>query len=100
MRFSLRAMMLSVTVIAVLLCSARLIVLSAIGPVIPYSVLDKLEFGMTKAEIEKILGPPAATDEHAWIYERPLNPGWVEIHFYHQGRYSDFNDESAFPGFP
>lgn len=100
MRFSLRSMMCSVTVIAVLICSARFIILWAVGPVIPYSVLSKLEPGMSKARVEDVLGPPVTGDEYVWIYERNFNPSWVEIHFYDLGRYSDFNDESAFPGFP
>lgn len=55
---------------------------------------------MSKARVEDVLGPPVTGDEYVWIYERNFNPSWVEIHFYDLGRYSDFNDESAFPGFP
>lgn len=67
------------------------------GPVLPTYQLRRIqETRATREEVRAIFGSPqdASDDGRAWIYERPSNPGWVEIYFDQAGRVCDVNDES------
>jgi len=55
---------------------------------------------MTEDQVRMVLGDPSAIREESgvvWIYEHAMNPGWVEVDFDHDRRFSSFNDESVFP---
>jgi hypothetical protein len=57
---------------------------------------DRIQIGMTKAQVIEVLGPPDAT-EGTWQFEYHgfLNVGWVEFDFDEQGRLREKNDESV-----
>ena len=96
MRWRLRSLLLAFGLVAVALGLGRF-VHSAVGPIFPRSVLDKLAPGMTKAQVQSLVGPPARTyGEDQWQYQRAFNPGWVEIWFDGDGKLLDVNDESIY----
>ncbi len=67
------------------------------GPVIPAATLKSLR-GATKADVRRILGEPAKVMYYGdWIYERPLNAGYVAIAFDSDGTVRSVNDEQAEP---
>lgn len=63
-------------------------------PVQP-SQLARLKQGMTKTEIEAILGKPTKIyPSGQWTYKRPLVFGFVNIHWYADGTYDgEYNYE-------
>jgi hypothetical protein len=67
------------------------------GPVIPATTLKALR-GATQADVRRILGDPAEVMSYGdWIYDRPLNPGYVAISFDDDGHVRSVNDEQADP---
>lgn len=67
------------------------------GPVIPASTLKTLR-GATQSDVRRILGNPAEIMPYGdWIYDRPLNPGYVAIAFDDDGYVRFVNDEQADP---
>ncbi|HEY3969259.1 MAG TPA: hypothetical protein VGM05_32205 [Planctomycetaceae bacterium] len=67
------------------------------GPVIPAATLRSLR-GATKPEVRRILGEPASIMYYGdWIYERPLNAGYVAIAFDSDDTVRSVNDEQAEP---
>lgn len=67
----------------------------AIGPVIPRARLGKIQEGMSKEEVVRILGEPAVRGPE-YVYEKPFNPGYVQVKFDPGGRVLYVNDESVF----
>jgi hypothetical protein len=70
-------------------------VVYAIGPVIPRARLGKIKEGMSKEEVVRILGEPAVRGPE-YVYEKPFNPGYVQVTFDPGGRVRYVNDESVF----
>ena len=67
------------------------------GPVIPAAKLKSLR-GATKSDVRRILGEPATLMDYGdWIYERPLNAGYVAIAFDSDDIVRSVNDEQAAP---
>jgi len=67
------------------------------GPVIPAATLKSLR-GATKSDVRRILGEPARIMSYGdWIYERPLNAGYVAIAFDSDDTVRSVNDEQAEP---
>jgi hypothetical protein len=98
-RYSLRRLFVLIAAVCVLLAAARCLVLivgAVTGPVLPHDLVGQLREGMTKAEVEAILGPPGDRFDDCWNYYRGCNPGWIEFYF-NEGRLSEVNDESPFP---
>lgn len=67
----------------------------ALSDPVPMELLSRLRKGMTRAEVQSILGPPAKMfDSGQWTYQRPLVFGFVNIHWQEDGTYDgDFNYE-------
>ena len=76
MQFRLRTLF----VFAFLLIMALLLIQQVSGPVLPRRVLHRLP-GMQKSQVRQLFGSPSKVYESSWIYERRVNPGWVEIYF-------------------
>jgi hypothetical protein len=51
------------------------------GGVVSHHRLTLLRPGMSRGEVEKIVGPPTHKDEHVWIITRPGSAYWLEIYF-------------------
>jgi hypothetical protein len=99
LQFSLRQLLLFMAIAGVVLVAGRMLVLfvnAIVGPALPHAIVNQLQEGMSKKQVEAILGPPTSEDEDCWNYEPWLNPGWVEIYF-ENDRLAYINDESAFP---
>lgn len=95
MRFGLRKLGAGIAAIGVTLVSAIWLFNVVAGPVIPHAKLTKLSAGMTQDQVTAILGTPTKIDdEQHWVYERGVNPGWVEINFDKDLRFFAYNDES------
>jgi hypothetical protein len=62
---------------------------------VPMNQLKQLKKGMTKSEVQSILGKPATIHEYGqWTYDRPLVFGFVNIHWMSNGTYNgEFNYE-------
>ena len=66
-------------------------------PVIPANTLKQIR-GATRGEVRRILGEPSTIQAaNHWIYERPLNPGYVSIYFDGDDRVYSINDEQVDP---
>lgn len=95
MRFSLRTLAAWVTALCLIGGSAVWLFTAVAGSVIPHARLTELSVGMAQNQVGAILGTPTMIDdEQHWIYERGVNPGWVEISFDKDLRYFAYNDES------
>ena len=67
------------------------------GPVIPARTLKALR-GATRSDVRQILGEPSEVMPYGdWIYDRPLNPGWVAIAFDDDDHVRSVNDEQVDP---
>jgi len=67
------------------------------GPVIPAPTLKALR-GSKQSDVRRVLGEPSNIMDYGdWIYDRPLNPGWVAIAFDEDGSVRSVNDEQADP---
>lgn len=74
-----------------------LIVYLAGRPAIPYHKLDQLKLGMSRAEVQTILGPSdSILPDKTLIYRRFANPGWMEVYFDQHDKLDHVNDESAY----
>jgi hypothetical protein len=82
-----------IALMVVALCVA--IVIRAYSDPVPMNRLNQLKKGMTKSEVESILGKPSAIHEDKqWTYDRPLVFGFVNIHWMSNGTYNgEFNYE-------
>ena len=62
---------------------------------VPTDRLARLQKGLTKAEVEDILGKPSKVHSSGhWTYTRPLVFGFVNIHWQSDGTYGgDYNYE-------
>jgi hypothetical protein len=67
-----------------------------VGDPISQRKWDRIQQGMTRAEVVKILGEPHSLDGNQIEYSRFLNVGWVEFAFDESGMLIWKNDESAF----
>ena len=99
-------MLIAMTAVCLLIGMGAWLINAVSGPIFSKERLDALKAGMTENEVRELLGEPNAVYENSdpkyangatWIYERSMNPGWVEISFDHNHRFSRFNDESVFP---
>ncbi len=86
-------LVLTVLVITLIVTSAYLV----LRPAMPRHQLRQLKSGMTKREVQSILGKPTWKGPNDWQYERFANLGWVEVHFDEDSQLTYVNDESAFP---
>jgi hypothetical protein len=69
-----------------------------LGPIASQATLSRLKVGMTADEVEEILGSPSdRTESREWIYERPPNPGWLNIAFDENARFVRYSHEPVFP---
>jgi len=94
MRWRLRTLLLGFAIASLALAGGRF-AYRAVGPIFPRQVYEKLRPGMSKAEVQAIIGPPTSTyGADDWRYERKWNPGWVEVQFNEAGRLLYVNDES------
>ncbi|HMO41586.1 MAG TPA: outer membrane protein assembly factor BamE [Saprospiraceae bacterium] len=73
---------------AMLLLITSLIIRAFLSP-IPNSKLNKIHEGMTKPEVEAIIGKPSFITESGsqWIYQRSLVIGYVSITWLEDGTY-------------
>lgn len=57
--------------------------------------LSKLKPGMSKFQVESIIGQPDVRFEnkHLWRYEKTLVFGWVDIAFDHSDKFVEYNLE-------
>jgi len=84
--------------LAVVIAVPALSVYIAARPAMPRHLLRQVTAGMTKAEVQDILGEPQDREgDYQWEYWRWGNAGWVEIFFHQDGTVDYVNDESAFP---
>jgi hypothetical protein len=101
-RFSLKQLFGYVTAACLVIGMSAWIVDVVSNPVFPKSTLDQLKQGMTKAEVARILGKPSYIRQEGrgnpqdavWVYQWGWNPGYVDVHFDSNRRFSRFNDES------
>lgn len=66
------------------------------GPVLPQHVIASVLPGMTQEQVISLVGNPASVESGSFIYEKPFNPGYVQIKFNHARRVVYVNDESVF----
>jgi hypothetical protein len=97
-RFSLRRLLVVFALFAFAVAGIRFLFVDALGPAIPPEQLKQLKPGMTKSEVEKIVGKPDDAVADVWHYERPLNPGWVGLYFDEADRLLSIDDERALSG--
>lgn len=75
----------------------RIATTAIVGPIFSGSELQKLTPGMSKGQVEAVIGKPTRYyGSDTWIYERTMNPGWVAIYFDDEGQIREINDESVF----
>ena len=71
---------------------------ASLAPVVPRAHLEQLEVGMTKYEVEAILGKPTRRrGTSIWVYERPFNPARIGVSFDEQGRLESVNNKRIYP---
>ena len=85
---------LAVTVLIVAFCVMMAWLVA--GDPISQGKWDGIHQGMTKIQVETILGTPTSHDGNQIEYSRPLNVGWVEFAFDEKDVLIWKNDESAF----
>lgn len=96
-RFTIRLALVVTAIVAILLSGVPFLQM-ALGPIRSDATIARLQPGMSEAEIESILGSPDEIDEFGnWVYEKPLNPGWLTIVFDQRRRLSYHDHESVFP---
>lgn len=54
---------------------------------VPAALLVGMDEGMTKDEVEQLLGTPSVMYSNHWTYKRPLRFGFVNIHWKADGTY-------------
>jgi hypothetical protein len=104
-RFSLKRLFGYVTVACLVVGMGSWIIGTAFNPVFPKSTLDQLKQGMTETEVVRILGKPSHirqegqinSQDAVWVYQWGWNPGFVDVYFDSNRRFSSFNDESIEP---
>lgn len=105
-KFRLRTLITIVTMSCVAMGGCITLLRQVAGPVIPDSRFRLLHEGMTAEAVQELIGEPSRIRRsdpavypcsETWIYERPMNPGWVEIGFDSAGRVNSINDESVVP---
>ncbi len=101
MRYSLRSLLISIGFLAFALTFAKLFY-SWAGPVIPASLVQQLEPGLTKEQVRRLLGTPTEADVSMWRYQRitSSSAGFFDLYFDENGKLDWYDDESHFPGFP
>ena len=95
-RFTLRRLFLAMAVAAVFFWAAQLIH-SVVGSVVPTSAIAQLRPGMKAEEVKRLLGQPTSIDEGYWLYEKPMNPGWLGIGFNENGELVGYDHETVLP---
>lgn len=82
-------------VVAVALGAVAALCVRAFSDPVPMERLHGLRKGMTKGEVQSLLGPPTKIYESGqWTYQRRFVFGFVNIHWQEDGTYDgDFNYE-------
>ena len=81
-----------------MLVASFLAVRWCLGPVVSPSLVAELEAGMTKQQVEDLLGVPSELDLNGdWVYSRRLNPGWFVVKFDAKDRVANCDHEVALP---
>ncbi|MEM6778945.1 MAG: outer membrane protein assembly factor BamE [Planctomycetota bacterium] len=94
MRFSIRALLLLMAVVASVIASA----IHSLGPVVPHSDVARIVVGDTQQHVRDVLGDPSSNSLNScWYYDRPMNPGWLTVGFDSLGHVSYVDHEHAFP---
>jgi hypothetical protein len=85
-RFSLKRLFGYVTVACLVVGMGSWIIGTAFNPVFPKSTLDQLN---QEGQIN--------SQDAVWVYQWGWNPGFVDVYFDSNRRFSSFNDESIEP---
>jgi hypothetical protein len=93
-RFTLRWLFLATAVLAAFFYVASLLH-SIVGPIAPRSAIAQLRPGMKAVDVERLLGRPTSIDGDYWLYEKPMNPGWLGIGFDENGELVGYDHETV-----
>lgn len=92
MPVSRRPKRIGILVVVVALTAA--VCMRAFSDPVPMKHLQKLRRGMTKDEVQRILGSPSKVYDGQWTYQRPFVFGFVNIHWQANGTFDgDYNYE-------
>lgn len=94
LRFGLRTALSLVALLCMLLFGVRIVALEMCE--VPPGAKARIEIGMERAEVIKLLGPPTGsqTSETCLDYDRPGALGWYAVYLDEEGRVLYVDDES------
>lgn len=93
---SYRTYMLKLILLSLLLTTGCALLWYCLGPVLPRRYIKTIQPGMSQKDVTAILGVPSTITDDVYIYEKPFNPGYVQVCFNKNGEVIYVNDESVF----
>jgi len=93
LRFNLRSVFGALTIAVFLFGIGLFSFRWALGPVVPQSLLNQLQVGMSTAEVEQVLGKPDHVDKGTLVYRKPYSLSFLAVRFDESGRFVNYEND-------